>query len=214
MPYKNIHFVKIKMELLEDHRFLFQLDDRQKGLYLLLLALAGKTNNKIFNDLTFIKGRLNIKDLVVSDLQKISEVFPKFRLNKDFWEFDNFDEEHNQILSKDYGISQGYPKDIQRMDKNRIDKNRIDNKDKSNKSGRFAPPTIEDVIIYFETELKTSKEQALRFFQFYGSKDWFVGKNKMKNWHLAAARSLDWGNQTSSNPGSILSGNVKRRIVH
>lgn len=126
MPYKNIQFVKVKMELLEDHRFLYELNETQKGLYLLLLALAGKTNNKIKDDLVFIKGRLNIQSIVHEDLERISEVYTKFRLIDGYWSFDNFDREHNQILSRDIGISQGYPKDIQRIDKNRIEKNRID----------------------------------------------------------------------------------------
>lgn len=150
MPYKNIHFVKVKMELLEDHRFLFQLNDRQKGLYLMLLALAGKTNNQIFNDIVFIKGRLNIKEVDIDDLKKISEVYPKFRLLNDFWGFDNFDETHNQILSKDFGISQGYPKDMQRMDKNRIDKNRSSTKQNSTSHSKHL--TTEEFI----TSLKTN----------------------------------------------------------
>lgn len=151
MPYKNIHFVKVKMELLEDHRFLFQLNDRQKGLYLMLLALSGKTNNKIYNDLTFIMGRLNLKELERADLERISEVFPKFRLSGEFWGFDNFDQAHNQILSKDFGISQGYPKDMQRMDKNRY---RID-KNKTN--------TLFDRF-YSEYPKKSGKENAKRSF--------------------------------------------------
>lgn len=192
MPYKNIHFIKVKMELLEDHRFLFQLSDSQKGLYLMLLALAGKTNNKIFNDLVFIKGRLNLKDITIKDLETISEIFPKFRLDKDFWIFDNFNEEHNQIFTKDYGISQGYPKDIQRMDKNRIDKNRIDKKDRNND---FTPPTEEEAIAYFTEKLKSTKDKALEFYRFYGCKGWLVGKSPMRNWHMAAARSMKWGEE-------------------
>lgn len=183
MPYKNIHFIKVKMELLEDHRFLFELNDTQKGLYILLLALAGKTNNKICDDMVFIKGRLNLKDIEHKDLERISKVFPKFILVNGFWEFKNFNEEHNQIL----GISQGYPKDTQRMAQNRIEENR---KEKSNST--FKPPSEEETIEHFEKKLNSTKEQALRFYNFYGSKDWMVGRNRMKNWHLAATRSLDW----------------------
>lgn len=125
MAYKNIHFIKVKMELLEDHRFLFHLNDRQKGLYLMLLALAGKTNNAICDDMTFIMGRLNLKDISRKDLEKISEVYPKFKLIEGFWKFDNFDHEHNQILTRNIpGISQEYAKNTQSVDKNRIEKNR------------------------------------------------------------------------------------------
>ena len=65
---------------------------------------------------------------------------------------------------------------------------------KENKSNPvFIEPTLEEVQEYFEKDLNSSKDKALRFYQFYGSKDWFVGKNKMKKWRLAAARSLTWG---------------------
>lgn len=190
MPYKNIQFVKVKMELLEDDRFLFDLNDTQKGLYILMLALAGKTNNKIRDEVDFIKVRLGLKVLNRNDLIKISQVFTKFKLVDNYWCFDNFDDSHNWILSKSWsslGNSQGTPKDFQRKEKNRIDKNRIDNN-----IGRFAPPTLDQVIEYFTETLKATRDQAVTFFEFYGSKGWVVGKAPMKNWHLAASRSLKW----------------------
>ena len=66
-------------------------------------------------------------------------------------------------------------------------------------SGYFKPPTLEETTQYFEQELKGTKVQAINFFQFYGAKDWFVGKNKMKNWHLAAARSMSWSENGGQN---------------
>lgn len=135
------------MELLEDHRFLYELNETQKGLYLMLLALAGKTNNKIKDDLTFIRGRLNLQSIVHKDLEKISEVYKKFKLTDGYWGFENFDKEHNQILSKGIGISQGYPKDSQRIYKNRIEKNREEKKGVGNKTNE-----------QFLEELKTKPE--------------------------------------------------------
>ena len=48
---------------------------------------------------------------------------------------------------------------------------------------RFVPPTLQEVIDY------CNQTQAgidpLGFWSFYESKDWMVGKNKMKKWHAA-----------------------------
>lgn len=86
------------MELLEDVRFLIDLNDTQKGLYLMLLALAGKTNNCIRNDLNFIKSRLNLTKLDKSDLEQVSKIFPRFKLVNGYWTFEDFEEHHNYIL--------------------------------------------------------------------------------------------------------------------
>ena len=56
-------------------------------------------------------------------------------------------------------------------------------------STRFIPPTLELVQSYI-TENKYSVD-AQRFIDFYESKGWYVGKNKMKNWQ-AAVRT--WAN--------------------
>lgn len=111
MPYSNIVFVKLKMELFEDPRFLIDLNDTQKGLYLMLLGLAGKTENAIRNDIGFIKKRLGLDALKEADLLKISEIYPKFTLKKGVWKFRNFEEIHNYTIGKK-GKSQGNPKEL------------------------------------------------------------------------------------------------------
>lgn len=48
---------------------------------------------------------------------------------------------------------------------------------------RFVPPTLQEVIDYCnETQAGID---PLGFWNFYESKDWMVGKNKMKKWHAA-----------------------------
>lgn len=70
-------------------------------------------------------------------------------------------------------------------DKN--NKNIKDNREgKSGKSEkRFSPPSIEEVDSYIREKGYTV--DAERFVNFYESKGWYVGKNKMKNWHAAVA---------------------------
>lgn len=57
------------------------------------------------------------------------------------------------------------------------------------KSTRFEPPTEEQVEMFFQAKgVMFPAEHAKKFYYFYGSKNWMVGKNKMKNWQLAASR--------------------------
>jgi len=53
-------------------------------------------------------------------------------------------------------------------------------------TGRFAPPTDIETVTYFESKGSTHKE-AEKFWLFYDSKNWMVGKSKMKKWESAAS---------------------------
>lgn len=60
------------------------------------------------------------------------------------------------------------------------------------KASRFKPPTVTEVENYCrEKEYRIDCEQ---FVDFYKSKDWMVGKNKMKDWR-AAVRNWARGNR-------------------
>lgn len=66
------------------------------------------------------------------------------------------------------------------------------NKDNRAKSNRFVPPTIEEIQSYC-LERKNTVD-ANNFFDFYSSKGWMVGKNKMKDWK-AAVRTWERDNK-------------------
>lgn len=55
---------------------------------------------------------------------------------------------------------------------------------KEEKRGRFTPPSLDEVKSYFAS-VGQPEPNAERMWSFYDSKDWMVGKNKMKNWHSA-----------------------------
>lgn len=73
-----------------------------------------------------------------------------------------------------------------------IDKNRLDIDKNSNSKGekrtRFVPPTLEEVKNYCEQ--RKNGIDPRRFVDFYESKGWMIGKNKMKDWK-AAVRSWE-----------------------
>ena len=91
------------------------------------------------------------------------------------------------------------------IDKNSIDKNSIeenreekDNNTPKSKSKhtpkRFIKPTIEEIKEYCaQNDLKIDCE---RFYDYYESNDWHVGKNKMKSWKATAR---NWNRNNYSN---------------
>ena len=65
-------------------------------------------------------------------------------------------------------------------DKNSIDKNRLVEKRKEEKRKNFVKPTIEEIKEYCSE--RNNGINANAFYDFYESKNWYVGKNKMKDW--------------------------------
>lgn len=63
-----------------------------------------------------------------------------------------------------------------------IEEKRIEQK----RVGRFTPPTIKEIKDVIKA--KGYQVNAETFFNFYESKGWMVGKNKMKNWTAALAQ--------------------------
>ena len=72
-----------------------------------------------------------------------------------------------------------------------------ESKDKvnNNRGKRFSPPTIEQVKDYCSERKNTVDPQ--RFVDFYETKGWYVGKNKMKSWK-AAVRTWEGNNFNKS----------------
>ena len=88
-----------------------------------------------------------------------------------------YKEEKDKLIVKEngsysLGIPNGYQMDTQvRLGKDSIGKDNIK---------RFIKPTIEEIETYIKE--KDYSINANAFYDFYESKDWYVGKNKMKDW--------------------------------
>lgn len=85
-------------------------------------------------------------------------------------------------------------------------KNKTNNKNKSDNNNtvasRFTPPTDIETVIYFESKGSDNRE-AEKFWNFYDSKNWMVGKNKMKRWQSAANNWIS-RNKPKANDKDIL----------
>ena len=73
------------------------------------------------------------------------------------------------------------PTDSERYTENRLDKNRLD-KNKNNRAV-FVKPTVDEVSAYCKE--RNNGIDANDFVDFYESKGWMIGKNKMKDWKAA-----------------------------
>ena len=89
-------------------------------------------------------------------------------------------------LKNGLGIPNGYQMETQvSIGKDSKDKDIKEKNIKREKPTRFTAPTLEEVKEYCRANNKTIDPEA--FWCFYESKNWFIGKNKMTNWHMAIA---------------------------
>lgn len=90
--------------------------------------------------------------------------------------------------------------DKNRLDKNSIDKNRLDkNNTLPDKQTKFIPPSVEEVRVYCQERNNGINPQT--FVDFYSSKGWMVGKNKMKDWK-ACIRTWEQSRAENAKPKS------------
>ena len=73
------------------------------------------------------------------------------------------------------------------------------------KSYRFSPPTLEEIKAYILE--KGYAVDADRFFNFYESKGWYVGKNKMKDWKAAVRTWTNQDRKSGFDTGIVLTDN-------
>lgn len=95
-----------------------------------------------------------------------------------------YQDELKQLGLDENNVYTMYTDGIHRIDKNSIDKNRIEYKEEINKEEKnFKKPTLEEVETYCQERKNGIDPQS--FIDFYESKGWLIGKNKMKDWKAA-----------------------------
>ena len=86
------------------------------------------------------------------------------------------------------------------IDKNSIDKDSKGESVRGEKSKRFYPPTLDEVKQYCEE--RKNNIDPMAFIDFYSSKGWMIGKNRMKDWK-AAVRTWERKRKEQSQTGSV-----------
>ena len=121
----------------------------------------------------------------------------KNQFERDVVKYENLCEKNRLIAESRYATkstsgkagNQTLPKTTKSTDNDNKSDSDSDNDSKSKEivtsKVRFAPPTDIETVSYFESKGSTAQE-AEKFWLFYDSKNWMVGKSKMKKWRSSA----------------------------
>ena len=183
--YKNRKppWIKLYNDILDDYEFACLQDDSKMHLIAIFL-LASRYHNKIRSDSSWIAKRINAKNKV--DLDVLEEAGFIIYLDDSIMlasrkqsAIPETETEKEKEIEKDI-----YPNSHKSV-KPKSDKTKV-------KVKRFKRPTIEECIEYFKEKKYTNAEYAAkRFYNYYESNGWKVGRNKMQRWHSSAA---NWNN--------------------
>ena len=160
---RNPPWIKLHNHLLDDYEFEC-LGDAAKGHLLCIWMLASRTKNEMPFDEKWItkkigaSSKVNLQALVDAGFLTV--------------EHDASTSLHNETQLATVSVP-SVEESRGETEKSRVDK------------GRFTPPTDIETVSYFESKGSTNKE-AEKFWFFYDSKNWMVGKSKMKKWQSAA----------------------------
>ena len=120
-------------------------------------------------------------------------------LRKDRYTPTVFKEELSNLDVLETGVYDWLPNGCQmvanRLPQDRLGKDRLEeDKKEEKKSGRFTPPSLEDVTAYINEKGIVLDPEA--FIDFYTSKGWKVGSSTMKDWQAAAR---NWARRDKQN---------------
>lgn len=135
-------------------------------------------------------------DIELDALTKVAMSPFKNQFDRDAEKYEKLCEKNRLIAENRYNTksttgksgNQSLPQPTKSTDNDSKSKSKSDSKKEVTKdiSRRFTPPSDIETIAYFESKNSTAAE-AEKFWLFYDSKNWMVGKSKMKRWQSAAS---------------------------
>lgn len=141
---------------------------------------VNNTVNSVVN--TDVNTDVNVNNHVNEDINVSTNVKVNNDINKKVNVSNSLDKELADCLH-------GCKHDVSGAEEDNKDNKELDNKDikergeKRPKAAAFRPPTVEEVRDYCQE--RQNNVDPERFVNFYASKGWYVGKNKMKDWKAA-----------------------------
>jgi len=172
---RNPPWIKLHNHLLDDYEF-ENLGDAAKGHLLCIWMLASRTKNEMPFDEKWITKKIGASSKV--NLQALVDA-----------EFLIVEHDASTLLHNETQLATvSVPLEEER--RGETEKSRVD-------KGRFTPPSDIETVSYFESKGSTN-EEASKFWYFYDSKNWMVGKSKMKKWQSAANGWITRNKKTST----------------
>jgi len=162
-------WIKLYREEILNRRDINMISDRSFRVFILLLLLASEDEG--------LEGRLPNIDEIVFRLR-----LPKDDILKALQDLEPF------VYQDDINVTSIRYQDGPSEESRGREETK---KSKRHTNTRFIPPTAEEINTY--TAEKKINVDAQNFIDFYESKGWMVGKNKMKNWKAAVSRAKNWG---------------------
>jgi len=166
----------------------FEFNPEERYIYLECLFIMYQNEGYLKTQKTQLENRIRTQ---ISD-----EVFYKITSKFVNTEFGFTHESVNKrlrktIANRENGKKGGRPKETQKTQKNNPKKPTLEREREREREKKYIKPTIEEIKIYCEE--RKNNIQPGKFFDYYESKGWMIGKNKMKDWK-AAIRT--WENNT------------------
>jgi len=181
--HRNPPWIKLHNRLLNNYEFSC-LQDASKLHLMLIWMLASQLENKIPADTVWLKNRLGI----------CTEPNLKELLDKGFITYAS-----NTLAScKQSALL---------VEKSRVEK-RGEKPQQTKHNGskqKFIPPSVADVIAY--TKTRKVKINPDKFVNYYQSKGWMLGKNKIKDWR-ACVRTWELNQNTEKQTNTDLVGAI------
>lgn len=170
-----------------------------------------KNHKKVFYDTKtqtiFVKNFTKRNLCNTNRKRGMQAIYNDFRYNRDTFLWEKWQQQYPLISKEIKSIYSDFLMGLQSHYNDIYNHNHnhnINNKEKEETSGRFKPPTIEEVKA-FCVERKNNVD-PVKFWHFYNSKGWMVGKNKMKSWQ--SAMISQWERQPTTNSQKL----IKKRI--
>ncbi len=189
MPYKNIVFAKLEKRLFNDPRWYMMSEPAQLN-YIRLILFAAETYNKIPKNLTALrKGFKTDQDenTIEATLSEIKVNFKKFKENRYYYYFEEFEEKTNYIPTKEIpGKAQGKPKEATEEEEDKEkDKEEDKEKDKEKEGLRESTKAIVSDLNnvlgtqYKHSSLKTKESISARLKEGFTVDDFKAVHRKM-----------------------------------
>ena len=225
----SIKWIKLNVDMFDDEKIKI-IQSMPEGdslliVWIKLLALAGKTNDGgyiyITDSMPYTEEMLaTIMNKPIQIIKLAIDVFNQLQMieidNKgifliNFEKYQSLDRmqeirEYNKLAQRKHREKikcQNLSMTSQCCQDIDIDKEEdIDIKKKNIKKEKLTKPTINEIQEYC-TE-RNNSVNAESFFNFYESKDWYVGKNKMKDWKAAIRTWEQRTNKTTNKEEEII----------
>lgn len=191
-------WIKLHRKILDNPIVCKDADHMAVWVYLLLHATHEdrqalfKGEKIVLHPGQLITGRLKIAAKLSVNESKVKRILTEFKNDQ---QIDQQPSNRNSLITilhwddyqksdqqTDQQMTSKRPADDQQVTTNK-NKRTEEQKKKDIKSSVFTPPTLENVMGYCQE--KGMNVDAERFVDFYSSKGWMIGKNKMKDWKAA-----------------------------